>query len=328
MDSSDLRSGDDRILRECIERIAAERFGSGSELTKLSREPYRHIGSYDCEIVNASLSNGESFDVFFKDFRFTQQSKDDRERRRDREVFVYQHLLADAGLGTPEFYGSLWGEQGRYWLFLEYVRGEAIRAPSGDHAGLAGDWLARMQDRFRGQISHLAQAEVLIAMDSAFFRDRAQRAVRDTCRIAPAAERRLRGLVQRYDPAIELLARQPRTLVHGGYIPWHILVDESKEPTRLCAIDWELAAIGPSLYDLALFTDDAMPKEEARILGRYLDRARRLALPLPDDMERVIGCIRLHRVFDWLSRAVEKEFPERKVIKLVERAQRIGERVL
>lgn len=328
MDRTDLRSGDEPILRECIERLAAGRFDSRSELTTLVREPYRHIGSYDCEILTASLSNGESFDVFFKDFRFTQQSKDDRERRRDREVFAYQHLLADAGLGTAEFYGSLWGEQGRYWLFLEFVRGEAIQAPSGDHACLAGDWLARLQDRFRERIPHLAQGDVLIAMDDAFFRDRAQHAVRDTGRIAPAAERRLRDLVERYDPAIELLARQPHTLVHGGYIPWHILVDESREPTRLCVIDWELAAIGPSLYDLALFTDDATPSEEARILGRYCDTARSLALPLPDDMERTIGCIRLHRVFDWLSRAIEREFSERKVVRLVERAERISERVL
>lgn len=328
MDNTDLRSGDDRILRNCIERIAAEHFDAGSELTSLLREPHRHIGSYDCEIVTASLSSGESFEVFFKDFRFTQQPKDDRERRRDRELFVYRELLADAGLGTAEFYGSLWGEQGRYWLFLEFVRGAAIQEPSGDHAGLAGDWLARMQDRFRDRIQHLAQGDVLVAMDDAFFRVRAQRAVRDTSCIAPGVAERLVRLVQRHDPVIELLARQPRTLVHGGYIPWHILVDESRETMRLCAIDWELAAIGPSLYDLALFTDDAKPTEEAKILGRYCERARRLSLPLPNDMEHVIGCIRLHRVFDWLSRAVEKDFSERKVEKLVERAERIGEQVL
>jgi hypothetical protein len=328
MDRTNLRSEDDPLLRECIEKITSERFDSRNELTAMVRKPYRHIGSYDCEIVTASLSNGETLDVFFKDFRFTQQPKDERKRRRDREVFTYQHLLADAGLGTAECYGSLWGEQGRYWLFLEYVRGQAIQSPSGEHAALAGDWLARMQDRFREQIPHLARGDLLIAMDDAFFRDRALRAVRDTSRIAPVAEKRLRSLVQRYDPAIELLARQPRTLVHGGYIPWHILVDESREPTRLCAIDWELAAIGPSLYDLALFTDDASPPEEARILGRYCDSARSLALPLPDEFEHVIGCIRLHRVFDWLSRAVEKGFSERKVVRLVERAERISKRIL
>ena len=328
MDSADLRSGDDPILRACIEGIATDRFDAGIGLATLVREPFRHIGSYDCEIVTATLSNGETFDVFFKDFRFTQQPKDDRVRRRDREVFVYQELLADAGLGTAEFYGSLWGEQGRYWLFLEFMRGEAIREPSGGRAVLAGDWLARMQDHFREQIPDLERSDVLVAMDDAFFWDRAQRAVRDTRCIAPKVETRLFGLVQQYTEAVDLLSSQPRTLVHGGYIPWHILVDENSQPPRLCAIDWELAAIGPSLFDLALFTDDAKPSCEAKIIERYCETARRLELPIPDHIERTIGCIRLHRVFDWLSRAVEKEFSERKVVRLVERAERIGAQVL
>jgi hypothetical protein len=328
MSNVDPRVGDEAVLREFMESLASERFGADGQLTTMVREPFRHIGSYDCEIVTASFADGTSFDVFFKDFRFTQQSKDDRGGRRDREVYVYQRLLADAGLGTAEYYGSVWGEQGRYWLFLEFVRGEAIEAPCGGHAGLAGAWLARLQDQFRVRIPQLADADTLIDMDESFFRDRAEHAIRDTRHIAPSAEGRLRDLVERYELAFDLLARQPRTLVHGGYIPWHILVDEGKDPTRVCAIDWELAGIGPSLYDLALFTDDAELSEEAKIIECYCKEANRLGLPLPTEIEQVIGCIRLHRVFDWLSRAVEKKFPEPKVVKLVHRAERIGERVL
>jgi hypothetical protein len=41
-------------------------------------------------------------------------------------------------------------------------------------------------------------------------------------------------------------------------------------------------------------------------------------------MLRVMDCFRLHRILDWLSRSVEKQFSERKVEKLVAQAGRVA----
>mgnify|MGYP003342967186 CR=1 FL=1 len=81
--------------------------------------------------------------------------------------------------------------------------------------------------------------------------------------IAPECASRLHRVLTGYQPVIDVLTSQPRSLVHGGYIPWHILLDARCQPTRVCAIDWELAALGSTLYDLALFADDAEPPVRA-----------------------------------------------------------------
>jgi hypothetical protein len=68
----------------------------------------------------------------------------------------------------------------------------------------------------------------------------------------------------------------------------------------------------------------AAPVRE-RIWQAYREAAAEHGVPVLDEaqMQRVIDGFRLHRVLDWLSRSVEKEFPEPKVASLVGRAEEL-----
>jgi hypothetical protein len=315
---------DECVLRQCVERIVADRFGSRPAIVDVRRTRIRYIGSYDCETVTVRLTNGEEFKFFLKDFGFSQRSKDNPEQRRERELGVYRDLLAGTELGIPTYYGSIWDEsQGRFWLLLELVEGTVIKDHNVEHGVMAAGWLGQMQGFFARHPEYLTQCDFLIRHDEGFFRSKAELALRDVAQIAPASAPRLAKIVDRYDQAIKVMVTQPRTLVHGGYIPWHILLDMTCEPVRVCPIDWELAAVGATLFDLAFFTDGVEPQTRDRIWEAYRHAARQYNVPLPDrtQMGYVVNCFRLHRIFDWLSRGVEKQFSENKVTKLVDLAE-------
>ncbi len=338
-------TADETILRQCLARIAADRFGCRSAIVDVRRTRIRYIGSYDCDTVTVQFANGGEFKFFLKDFGFSQRSKDHPEQRRERELRVYRDLLAGTDLGTPTYYGSIWDEsQGRFWLLLELVEGTVIKDHNVEYGVMAAGWLGQMQGFFAQHPEYLTGCDFLIRHDEGFFWSKAELALRDVAQIAPASAPRLAKIVDRYDQAIKVMATQPRTLVHGGYIPWHILLDmtvedalsempsgvRGDEPVRVCPIDWELAAVGATLYDLAFFTDGVEPPARDRIWEAYRRAARQYNVPLPDktQMRYVVDCFRLHRIFDWLSRAVEKQFSEHKVGKLVALAEQQSALVL
>lgn len=327
----DRRVGDESALRRCLEQIAAERCGAAMRVVGIHRARLPAIGSYDCDAVSVELEGGARLALFLKDFAFSRLSKDDRELRRDRELHVYRDLLGTAELGTPRYYGSLWDESaGRFWLILEHVEGAVVKQVDAESGALAAAWLARLQSHFLPRRETLEASEWLIRHDAAFFRAKADAARRDVAELSPSSSAALARVLERYGRAIDVMLAQPQSLVHGGYIPWHVLIDARREPTRVCAVDWELAALGATLYDLAFFTDGVDDAVCAPIERAYREAAAKHRVPVPDEAEmpRVMDCFRLHRILDWLSRGVEKQFTDRKVAKLVAQAGRVAERAL
>jgi hypothetical protein len=318
---------DDRILGQNIQRIVADKFGRGSAIVGFERQRSPYIGSYDSEVVAVHLSTGDQFRLFLKDYRNSQKSKDEPQRRRERELRVYRDLLSQTELGTPQYYGSAWDDsEGRFWILLEFVDGVIIKDHDVEYGMLAADWLGRMQGFFVQHQDMLISCDFLIPQDAEFFRSKAKLASCNVGWISSAPARRLSEIINSYEQVIAVLETQPRTLVHGGYIPWHILLDFKHNPARVCAVDWESAAFGPTLYDLAYFTDGMEPQARGRILDAYRRAAIRCGVPVPAEtqMDYIVNCLRLHRIFDWLSRGLEKQFTDKKVAKLVDRAERLS----
>lgn len=324
-------NADECVLRQYAERIVADRFDSRSAVVSVQQKRIRYVGSYDCDTVTVQLANGEEFKFFLKDFGFSQRSKDNPEQRRERELSVYRDLLVETDLGTPEYYGSIWNEsQGRFWLLLELVEGIVIKDRNVEHGVIAAGWLGNMQGYFAQRREQLTGCDFLIRHDADFFRSKAEFALLDVAQISPCSARRLAKIVDRYEQVINVMASQPLTLVHGAYIPWHIVLDATQEPVRVCPIDWELAALGATLYDLAIFTDGVEPQTRDHMWDAYRQAAAGYNLPIPDraHMRYIVDCFRLHRIFDWLSRGVEKQFSEKKVTKLVDQAEQQSALVL
>lgn len=322
---------DESILRQYVERIVADRTGSRSAIVGVQRKRIRYIGSYDCDTVTVQLANRGEFRFFLKDFGFSQRSKDEPVQRRERELRVYRDILAQTDLGTPGYYGSIWDDtEGRFWLLLELVEGIVIKDRNVGHGVIAAGWLGKMQGYFAQRREQLTACDFLIRHDAGFFRSKADLALLDIAQISPPSARRLAKIVDRYEQVINVMASQPLTLVHGAYIPWHIVLDITQEPVRVCPIDWELAALGATLYDLAFFTDGVEPQTRDRIWDAYRQAAVQYNVPIPDraQMHYIVDCFRLHRIFDWLSRSVEKQFSEKKVTKLVDQAEQQSTLVL
>jgi len=317
---------DSTVLQAEVERIVADRFGPGADLAELRRSRFPYIGSYDCYAVDVSTKDGDELQIFLKDFAFTRQSKDDPQRRRERELYVYRDLLANAELGTAAYYGSVWDEsEGRFWLLLELVGGTLIQEANAETGLLAAAWLARLHGHFHREPGELASCGLLTRYDAAFFQSKAADALRDVSSVCESAARKLETVLQGFEPIAEAMAAPPSTLVHGGYIPWHILLDDEREPGRVCAIDWELAGIGSTLYDLAFFTADAEPGVRDAICDAYRMEAMRRGVPVldPEPLRTVVDCFRFHRTIDWLSRSREREFERGKIGRLVDEAQRL-----
>jgi hypothetical protein len=326
-----IRRDNASVLRQYVEQTVANQLGLSSAVAEIQRTRIRYIGSYDCDSVVVRLVSGEEFTFFLKDYGSSLKSKDEPAQRRQRELAIYRDLLSRINLGTADYYGSVWDEsERRFWLLLELVEGALIKDHNVEQGEMAAGWLGRAQGFFAQHPDVLSGQDYLIRHDAGFFRSKAQLALRDVGRIAPTSASRLAKLVSRYGQAIDVITDHPLTLVHGGFIPWHILLNSGRERVRVCPIDWELAAIGSALYDLAYFTDGAEPQTRDRIWDAYWRAAVQYGAPLPDraQLGYIVDCFRLHRILDWLSRAVEKQFSEEKVSVLVAQADRQSALVL
>jgi hypothetical protein len=194
-----------------------------------------------------------------------------------REINVYRLHLAGAGLGTPELIAAVADpESDRYWLVLEKVLGVELY-----QLGLTAwpqvlRWLARCHDCFSG----LAVEQHLLRYDRDFFARWPQRAgVR----------------LDRYEGVVARLAALPTTLVHGDLYPSNVLVSGA----RVCALDWELAGVGPGILDVAAITA-GLEEADAMILAEEY----RQGLAYPPERSRFDGdfaCARLHLALQWLG---------------------------
>jgi thiamine kinase-like enzyme len=103
------------------------------------------------------------------------------------------------------------------------------------------------------------------------------------------------------------------------------MVDVTAEPVRVCPVDWEQAAIGSALYDLALISDGFEPPALDLFLDAYRQEAMEQSVPVPDreELRRVVTCFRLFMAINLLSRACQRKFSERKVAKIVDLLERL-----
>jgi len=318
-------------IMECLEgqRIAPP-LGGGARIVRIRHEPTPFASSYRAEVIVAELTAGEELRVFLKDFGTTFFPKDAGPERRERELHVYRDLLVDMGLGTPQFYGSLWNERSkRFLLLLEYVDGLEVRDCPLDGWISAARWVGRLHGTKRW-LDRLEASSLLVRHDEVHFLRRAELAVREVAEFGSALEARLRRVVDSYGPVVEAMVSQPVSLVHGGYWPANVLLAEDAGTQRVCAIDWELAALGSPLYDLATLVDGFTSPELAMLLDAYVSEAlaQGASVPEQDELRRLVQCFLLARVINTLARVSRSRYRKDRVTKLVAQAEKLHRAVL
>lgn len=231
-----------------------------------------------------------------------------------REPAVYRALLPRAPAGPPEFFGAA-GDGERRWLFVEWVEGrELFQVGERELWEEAARWLARFHVALAPQLDRCRREARLIEHDAAFYRRWIERA-----REFAADPKPVEWLAARHEQVVEALLDLPRTALHGEFYASNVLVAEPEPATdsvptpvgkrsdaRVAPVDWELAAAGPGLADLAALVS-GWPDEDRRALA-----AAYAAEPgVPEFRERDLDFARLQVAIQWLGWASpEWEPPE------------------
>jgi aminoglycoside phosphotransferase len=248
----------------------------GRQVTTVERRPSPYRTSFPLEELRVELADGTSLQLVRKDLRrsalgtIVHRVKPEFLHDPEREIEAYR-LLAGRRLGTPVYYGA-----GRGWILLEKVPGvELAQIGELEAWRRAARWLARLHDTFAGTPP---SSRILLDHDASYYRLWPQRAA------ARAPE--VSWIAARYEPVVERLVALPRTLIHGEFYASNVLVAGE----RVAPVDWEMAAVGAGLVDLAALVTGWTGEERAAILAAY---------PGVDDL--ALAACRLHLALQWLG---------------------------
>ncbi|MGH3518755.1 MAG: phosphotransferase [Haloechinothrix sp.] len=269
--------------------------------------------------LDVQLDSGEELPLVLKQLR-PRPGRDTR-----REALVYRRLLGHRRFGAPLLYAA-WCDDARHrsWLVLEHVGSQRL-----DQRGTSG-WertvrhVARMHAVYDARAAELAGLGCLDHHDARYYRSLAMQARATLRRRAePGARTRFDELVRRwFPPVVDLLDRQPRTLVHGG-LTAHNVVLQPGGVVRL--VDWETAGNGAAAVDLAKLLEGWGPAKP-RLVTAYADEfARHASRTLDAGFDRALraaGTLRILRFLHWWKEPCDDaDFVDRQLTRL-ERAWR------
>ncbi|MGY1643901.1 phosphotransferase family protein [Geodermatophilus sp. SYSU D00703] len=251
VDRPELAGALERALTSCLRRPC--------RIVVLRARPYVYSTSFRLEELEVGLDDGTRLDLVFKYLGRAGMLPDARRSKPAflydplREIEAYADILPLEALGTARCYGTF--DDGGPGLLLEKVTGRELYQV-GEQAVWhdVARWLAGMHDRFADHAGELHRTRVhLIRYDAGYYRrwlDRARTALGD----GDAAEEQRCALGRvgaGLEGVLERLATMPVTFLHGEMYASNVLVAEGVAGRRVCAVDWEMAGLGPGLLDVA-----------------------------------------------------------------------------
>jgi hypothetical protein len=283
----------------------------GHQVLELARQPYRYATSAPLEEVRALMDDGAEMVLILKDLSRDRLLGDARATKPTflhqpgREVETYRRILVPAGIGARCFAAVAEPDPLRHWLLLEKVPGvELWQVGELSVWEKVARWLGGFHARFAGRIDELRDANpYLLEHSESWFRSWCERA---RAALAGSTDRRastLQGALDRYDEAIAPLAALPRTFVHGELYPSNVLVVRDEQPLRVCPVDWEMAAIGSGLIDVAALVGGWDPPEQGSLVAAYLSGLPEgdAASPPSETLSADLARCRLHLALQWLG---------------------------
>jgi hypothetical protein len=284
-----------------------QRLRNGRELLEVWRSAGKYSSSFAIEDVELVFADGTVVALVLKDLGpdslLAEAARVKPAFLFDprREIETYRNILGPYGLGAPKMIGAVVDDAAhRYLLLLEKVEGvplwqvgdlEAWRA--------AARWQAATHARLACDAVALAAPARLLRYDKAYYarwRDRAESALTH----APSHD--AHRLVRVYSTVISLLIRMKRTFIHGEFHASNVLVESLPAGVRITPVDWEMAALGPGLMDLADLTAGKWtPAQRETMVDAYREAAAAAGAVTWADFECELAYCRLHRAIQWLS---------------------------
>jgi Ser/Thr protein kinase RdoA (MazF antagonist) len=298
------RSASDLALRDSLESALA---GAGlGPPREICRRPSAYRTSFPLEELDLTLEDGAELRLIFKDLAWSALGEAARLAKPKflhdprREPAVYASVLSPRGFG-PRYYGSdIDPRAGRYWLFVERVEGrELYQVGEVELWQAVARWLGEMHASLAGDVAGDAERSFLIDYDAAYYRRwiaRAEQFAENSGRPRSQAKA-LDRVAECYDRVVEGLLDLPRTVIHGELYASNVLVEGDAAAPRVCPVDWEMAACGPGLVDLAALVSGGWAEADREaIVSAYRSVAG--IVPFSGDQ---LDLARLHLAVQWLG---------------------------
>ena len=305
----------DDALRLQLERSLRHSGADAVQVVRLARRPSEYRTSFAIEEVDADLSDGRRLELILKDTAAGALSAEARRLRPAflydplREAETYRRILAPERVEAPVLYAAVTDQRhGAAWLLLERVRGHELwREGDFNVWQETAAWLARLHGRLAPVAAAGARGARLLHYDARLLSTWVERAARFG---------RLRGplgrLPERYGAVVAELTSLASTVIHGELYASNVMVRERNgRSSRPCALDWELAGVGPGGLDLAALTAGTWSRHEREILVRcYYDALPARDRPSRRQFDRSLDYCRLHVAVQWLGWASDWAPPE------------------
>ena len=296
-----MRPGGEVSVEELF-RVLAPAY-SERVIRSIDARPFEYATSFRLTIVSVDLDHGECDVLVMKDLNPANMLPGARRHRAGRatsprrEIDAYRHVLAPVGIGPRCIATVVDPTRPRYWLFIEKIAGVELWQV-GDLAVWAAvaSWLGDTHRSFAGRQAHLSRW--LPVLDKDWFGAWHRRAVAALGESADPRARELRTVLDRGGVAGRLdeqLAAMPSTLAHGELYPSNVMivseVDACAGNVRVVPIDWETAALGPPMLDLAALSTGWDAPTRTRLGEAYG----------PTFDPSALECCRLHLALRWIA---------------------------
>lgn len=265
----------------------------GSRVERLERRPHAYRASFGLEALRLMLADGRDLRLVRKNLSHRSLDANARWAKPShlhnplREIEVYDRVLAGHELGTPAYYGAVVDSaRDRYWLFLEDVPGVSLWQIGEPTTWLAvARWLAQLHQRVA------PDGLSLLRYDGDLLRRFVAQAA---ARLPRRSRLQLASANERLSDAFEGMATG---LVHGDFYPSNVLVDVRDGTTRVCALDWEAAGVGPPLLDLASLVAGWPESDVVTFANAY--RGALAEPPCEEAFRRALDFCRLYIAVRW-----------------------------
>ena len=239
-----------QVLLDTIRGFSPQLFDGKGKVVAVDRVRSKFASSYGADILTLIFDSNDKIKLFLKDFRNAPRS------RCERETHVYQKYLSKSKLGTADCFGFVIDEPSeRYWLFLEYVPGLAIKYRDFDYWVEGARWLGKMQSHFVNHTYVTKENTLLVKHNADFYKSIAQSAILAIKSANVSWTPRIEKIVESYSPVISEMISTPQTFTHGDFKPIQIIINEESDSLRVCPVDWEKCAFGSIYYDLSTLTE-------------------------------------------------------------------------
>ena len=296
---------------------AARRAGqTPREVISVSRSPL-DSSWYRTEAITIEFDSGEQLNCFVKDFGSYAREKNQMEARRERERFFYKHTFRNGEHGLPAYVADIWSDDVT-WLVLEFVDAVPLAWCDLEIWYDAASWLGRWQTAVVDRLPTLRSSGHFIDRGPSYFSDVARGAQAGAEQLGDDVAQQVDAALPAYLAGTEALMQQPQTLVHGAFRPNQILVDTKEAPARICPTDWEIAAIGSCLYDLAALADGFGGTALETFMARFLSEATWLDddSPTVTDLRLALRTCSTHRTLKWVAQAESRNFSSAQIREL------------